>query len=67
MKKLIPLALLLAGCTDSTVYLKNPKTGDIVKCGDFHAQTLVENTHEARDAKCIDDYKEQGYLRIPKP
>jgi len=33
MKKLLPLLLLVSGCTDSTTYLKHEKTGEVVKCG----------------------------------
>lgn len=67
MKKLIPLLLLLSACRDSTVYLKDQKTGAVVKCGDMHALTYVESAHQRADAQCIQDYKEQGYVRVPKP
>lgn len=67
MKKLIPLFLLLAGCTDSTVYLKNEKTGEVVKCGSVHELSYTEAAFQRRDAQCIQDYKEQGFVRIPDP
>ncbi len=67
MKKLIPLCLLLGGCIDSTVYLKNPQTGAVVKCGSLHGTSWFENNVEDRETQCINDYKEQGYLRVPKP
>lgn len=67
MNKLIPLLFLLAGCTDSTVYMKNAKTGEVVKCGSYHPVSLVENSKKDRDLRCVDDYKEQGYVRVPKP
>lgn len=59
------LCLALAGCADSTTYLKNEKTGEIVKCGGTHAVTLAEYAVQKREAQCIQDYKEQGYVRVP--
>lgn len=59
------MCLVLAGCADSTTYLKNEKTGQVVKCGDQHAVTLAESAIQAREAQCIEDYKQQGYVRVP--
>lgn len=67
MKRFLPLLFLLSGCTDSTVYLKSPKTGEVVTCGSVHPVTLVENSKKDRDLRCVDDYEQQGYLRVPKP
>jgi hypothetical protein len=61
------LVFCLGACTDSTVYLKNPKTGEIVQCGNFHAVTLVENSKKDRDLRCVDDYEAQGFVRVPGP
>lgn len=57
---------LLVGCTDSTVYLKNP-SGQIVTCGNNHFISLPEAAIQAREAQCIEDYKAQGYVRVPTP
>jgi hypothetical protein len=67
MKKLLPLLLLVSGCADSTTYLKNEKTGEAVKCGGVHAVTLAESAIQQREAQCIQDYKERGFVRIPGP
>lgn len=67
MKKLFPLLLLLSGCIDSTVYLKNPRTGAVVHCGSLHGTSWFENNVQANDLQCINDYKEQGFVWIPKP
>lgn len=67
MKKLMPLLLLLSGCIDSTVYLKNPHTGEIVQCGSLHGTSWFESNVEEREFKCINDYKEQGFRRVPHP
>ena len=61
------ISLLTVGCADSTTYLKNEKTGQIVKCGGAHAVTLAESAIQAREAECIEDYKQQGYVRVPGP
>jgi len=67
MKKLFPLLFLLSGCADSTVYLKNEKSGEVVKCGGPHAVTLAESAIQQREAQCIQDYKERGFVRVSGP
>lgn len=67
MLKLIPLLFLLAGCTNAKVYLKNEKTGQIVTCGTVHPITLAESGLARRDSQCIEDYKAQGFIRVPGP
>jgi hypothetical protein len=62
---LIPL--VLAGCADSTTYFKNMRTGEVVKCGSTHRMTLAEDEVERSDAQCIQDYKDQGFIRVPGP
>lgn len=57
----------LAGCTTESIYMKNERTGAVVKCGSPHANTLAEPAVQAREAQCIQDYKEQGFVRVPKP
>jgi hypothetical protein len=58
-------AFELAACTDSTTYLKNEKTGQVVTCGGQHPVTLVESAVQKREQECIEDYKAQGYIRVP--
>ena len=67
MKRLLPLLLIVSGCADSTTYLKNEKTGEVVKCGGPHAITLREDAIQRREAQCIQDYKERGFVRVPGP
>jgi hypothetical protein len=67
MKKLFPLLLMLAGCADSTTYLKNEKSGEIVKCGGVHPVTVAESAIQQREAQCIQDYKERGFVRVSGP
>lgn len=63
----ICITVLLCACTDSTTYLKNEKTGQVVKCGGTHAVTIVESAVQRREALCIEDYKSQGFVRVPGP
>lgn len=60
MRYAIPLLLLLGACT-APVTMINPKTGQTAQCGPF------PNTYgtEFREAKCIDDFRAQGFLRQP--
>ena len=65
-----PIALLLAalaGCTNSTTYLKNLKSGEVVTCGGQHAITVVESAVQKREAQCIQDYKDRGFVRVSGP
>jgi hypothetical protein len=59
--------LALGACTDSKSYMKNPTTGEVVTCGGRHPYTVVESAVQRREAQCIQDYKEQGFVRIPGP
>ena len=45
--------LFLSGCADSTTYLKNEKTGEVVKCGGFHAVTFAESAIQQREVGAI--------------
>jgi hypothetical protein len=55
--------LAAAGCVNNRVYLKNPATGEVVKCGASHLP-LVALMAQSDEAKCVDDYKEQGFVRV---
>ncbi len=55
-----------AGCVNNRVYLKNPTTGEVVKCGASHLP-LVAVMAQSDEAHCVDDYKEQGFVRVAQP
>lgn len=59
------LVILIAGCTQ-TVYMKNQKTSEVVECGPYQAGGIPALAGAMREAQCIRDYKEQGYVRTPK-
>lgn len=61
------LLLLLGGCANSTTYLKNEQTGEVVQCGGLHPLTLAEGAVQQREAQCIQDYKERGFVRVSGP
>ena len=63
----ICVLVALMGCANSRTYLKNPATGEVVKCGSLHPVTLAEWAVQNREAQCIKDYKEQGYVRVAGP
>lgn len=57
----------VAACANSRTYLKNPATGEVVKCGSVHPVTLAEWAVQNREAQCISDFKEQGFVRVSGP
>lgn len=62
MRYLAPfLVLALAACS-TPIEMYNPKTGATATCGPF---SMAGGGHSAtaREAQCIRDYKEQGYVR----
>lgn len=59
--------LALGACADGRTYLKNETTGEVVTCGTRHPVSLVESAIERREAQCIQDYKERGFVRVPGP
>lgn len=58
-------ALATAACVDGRTYLKNEKTGVVVQCGSKHPHSFTESAEQQREAQCIQDYKEQGFGRVP--
>jgi hypothetical protein len=62
------LLLSLAACTTEKIYMKNETTGVIAKCGAhsmaFPIYATVAATH---DNECVQDYKDQGYVRVQSP
>jgi len=66
----ILISLLLAGCSTDPVYMKNKETGEIVKCGPYYVGLAKDFKMEGiahQESQCIQDYKEQGFIRIPSP
>ena len=61
MKRLLLLVVMaLAGCT-SPVEMRHPETGAIIRCGPY---AIGEIGEARREAQCINDFKEQGYVRM---
>jgi hypothetical protein len=56
---LVLVAVTLAGCMDS-VAMRNPNTGEMTKCGPYFGNAYA---NAAREAQCVRDYKEQGFVR----
>ena len=56
--------LVLAACTDP-VRMQNPTTGQIALCGPYPIGAGQSVASAMREAKCIDDFKAQGYVRLP--
>ena len=57
---LLAVGLLVSSCSGGPVYLKNPKTGEIVDCA-----AAANIPGAMRERGCIDDYKDQGWERVP--
>ena len=59
------LLLLLAACGTTPVVMVNPETGATVQCGPYRtgSYSIGSDAAAAREAQCIRDYKEQGYVR----
>jgi hypothetical protein len=65
---LVSVPLMLGACTDSKTYLKNESVGEVVTCGSFHPiAPVVEWVIKKHEARCIQTYKEQGYVLVPGP
>ena len=56
-------ALLLTGCT-SAISLRH-QDGRKVECGPFWADGALGRQAAWREAKCVDDYQRQGFVRVP--
>ena len=57
------LALLVAGCTEA-IHLRNPTTGATATCGPYASGGMAGLTTPQREAQCINDFKEQGFVRV---
>ena len=65
MKKLIPILLILAACTTDPVFMRHPETGQTVQCGPYDSGGVKATAAALHEAQCIQDYKEQGFVRVP--
>jgi uncharacterized lipoprotein YajG len=56
---------MLASCQTTPVVMVNPETGKTVQCGPYYTglDGGIGKGIPARESQCIQDYKEQGYVR----
>lgn len=58
--------ITLAGCQSEPIFLRHPD-GRTVQCGPFAERGVHGQAAAAmREAQCIEDYKQQGYQRVPR-
>lgn len=59
---LIAIVILTVGACSSGIQMHNPTTGATATCGPY---SMVGGGYSAavREAQCVRDYKEQGYVR----
>lgn len=71
--RIIALAIvacaLLTACATPVLMLKNPKTGQIVRCGGEKSGSMAlgmigYNIQKNTDQACANDYEAQGFTRI---
>lgn len=60
------ILLLLAACTTPETVLKNPKTGQIARCGGDLTSSLAGgiigyHMQKSNDEDCVKTYKENGF------
>ena len=53
--------------TTETIYLRHQKTGQIVQCGPDYGDDVKATAIPMREVTCINDYRLQGFVRIPTP
>ena len=53
---------LLGGCT--SVYLRHPETGKIVKCGPYFGDPTSDHSASLLKRRCIEDAERQGHERV---
>ncbi len=63
------LVFLFAGCalTTQPVFMGNPQTGATVQCGPYDKRGDNAIAAAMHETQCIQDWKEQGYVRISTP
>lgn len=64
MRYAIALLLLLSACT-APVTMVNPQTGQTAQCGPYASGGSTGINTAFREAKCIDDFRSQGFMRQP--
>ena len=69
MRLLIIAALLaLPACTTEAIYMRNPKTGEVATCGAHPlAFPIYATVAASHDHECVEDYREQGFVRAAGP
>ncbi len=53
--------------TTEPIYLRHQKTGQIVQCGPDYGDDVKATAIPIREVTCINDYRLQGFVRIPTP
>jgi hypothetical protein len=63
----IILLLAFAGYSyTDAVYLRNPATGQTVKCGPYRTNAGTNpELAGTQEHQCINDYQVQGFVRVP--
>jgi hypothetical protein len=57
---------VLAACATQPVQLRHPQTGKVVECGPYETYNASsKQTAAIRERGCIEDFKQQGYMRLP--
>lgn len=57
--------LVLSGCVamSEPVTMVNPANGQTAKCGPYSLHGMVANASALREVQCVEDYKQQGFVR----
>jgi hypothetical protein len=60
---LVLLCAVLTGCS-SAIQLRHPD-GRTAQCGPYHVGAGMQYQLAQREARCLDDYERQGFVRVP--
>ena len=65
----VVVTLALAACQEiKAVYLRHPETKHVVECQSYRPLNIgTAQVRLAQQRGCIEDYRAQGYLRVPPP
>lgn len=61
----LTVAWALAACSTAPIRLQHPETKQTVQCGPYPAVGTGAIATGQREAQCINDFKQQGYVRLP--
>lgn len=61
--RLMMVLLILVGWQPAAVVMVHPVSGREVQCGPYSAVGLRSHASAVQEGQCIQDYKEQGYVR----